>query len=83
MSLYFTNEWFIHQQVVDKKTCNKIKNLGKGNWEESSVDTSAGTTDEERRTGKKGDYKTDRKMQNKPSFLDILTNGYMILLGLI
>ena len=61
MSLYFTNEWFIHEQVVDKKTCNKIKNLGKGKWEESSVDTSTGTTDEERILGKKGDYKTDPK----------------------
>ena len=63
MSLYFTNEWYIHEQVVDKKTCDKIKNLGKGNWEESSVDTSKGTTDEERRIGKKGDYKPDKKVR--------------------
>ena len=61
MSLYFTNEWYIFKQIVDKQTCNKIKNLGKGKWEESSVDTSKGITDEERRTGKKGDYKTDKK----------------------
>ena len=61
MSLYFTNEWFIFERVIDKQTCNKIKNLGKGNWEESSVDTSTGTTEEERRIGKKGDYKPDKK----------------------
>ena len=54
MALYFTNEWYILPQVVDKKTCDKIKNLGRGNWEESSVDTKSTTTDEERRTGRKG-----------------------------
>ena len=59
MSLYFTNEWYIFNKEIDKKTCDKIKNLGKGKWEESSVDTSKVITDEERRTGKKGDYKTD------------------------
>jgi len=63
MSLYFTNEWFIHEQVVDKKTCNQIKNLAKGNWEASSVDTQSGTTDEERKTGRKGDYKPDKSVR--------------------
>ena len=61
MSLYFTNEWFIHEQAVNKKTCDKIRKLGHGKWEESSVDTQVGITDEERRTGKKGDYKPDHK----------------------
>ena len=61
MSLYFTNEWFIFEQQIDKTTCNKIKKLAQGNWQESSVDTSKGTTDEERKTGKKGDYKPDPK----------------------
>ena len=63
MALYFTNEWYILPQVVDKKTCDKIKNLGRGNWEESSVDTKSTTTDEERRTGRKGDYKPDPKVR--------------------
>ena len=63
MSLYFTNEWYIFKQELDKKTCNKIKKLGQGNWEPSSVDTSKETTDEERRTGKKGDYKPDKKVR--------------------
>ena len=63
MSLYFTNEWFIFDKVIDKTTCNKIKKLGQGKWEPSSVDTSKGTTDEERRIGKKGDYKPDPKIR--------------------
>ena len=63
MSLYFTNEWYIFNGEVDKQTCNKIKKLAQGKWEESSVDTSKETTDEERRTGKKGDYKPDPKQR--------------------
>ena len=51
------NEWYIFQEALDKKTCNKIKRLVKDTWEESWVDTSKDTTDEERITGKKGDYK--------------------------
>ena len=61
MSLYFTNEWYIFNGEVDKQTCNKIKKLAQGKWEKSFVDTSKETTDEERRTGKKGDYKPDPK----------------------
>ena len=56
-----TNEWYIFQGALDKKTCNKIKRLAKDNWEESSVDTSKGVTDEERITGSKGDYKPDHE----------------------
>ena len=56
-----TNEWYIFHDALDKKTCNKIKRLAKDNWEESSVDKSKGITDEERKTGKKGDYKSDPK----------------------
>ena len=63
MSLYFTNEWYIFNGEVDKQTCNKIKKLAQGNWEESSVDTSKEVTDEERRTGKKGEYKPDYKVR--------------------
>ena len=56
-----TNEWFIFEGALDKKTCNKIKRLAKNNWLESAVDTSRDITDEERKTGKKGDYKPDSK----------------------
>jgi len=57
-----TNEWFIFEaDSIDKKTCNKIKRWASKKWETSSVDTSKGTTDEERKTGKKGDYKVDPK----------------------
>ena len=56
-----TNEWYIFEGALDKKTCNKIKRLARNNWEESSVDTSKGITDEERKTGRKGDFKPDPK----------------------
>ena len=47
MSISNTNEWYVFGGgTVDKKTCNKIKRLAQGNWEESSVDTSKETTDE-------------------------------------
>ena len=71
MSLYFTNEWFIFNEEVDKKTCDKIKRLAQGKWEESAVDTSKETTDEERRTGKKGDYKPDPKVRISDVFWTI------------
>ena len=61
MTISFLNEWFVFNREVDKKTRDKIKRLPQGNWKESSVDTSKGATDEERKTGKKGDYKTDPK----------------------
>ena len=61
MSLFFTNEWYIFNQEIDKKTRDKIKRLPQGKWEDSSVDTSKGITGEERLRGKKGDYKPDPK----------------------
>ena len=63
MALYFTNEWYIHQQVVDKKTCNKIKKWASKKWESAYVDTSKGITDEERKTGRKQEFKPDPKMR--------------------
>ena len=56
-----TNEWFVFNKVLDKKTCNKIKKLAQGNWVESSVDTQRETSQEERKTGRKGDWKPDPK----------------------
>ena len=61
--MYTTNEWYIFGGALDKKTCNKIKNLARNNWKESSVDTSKGTTDEERKSGKEPDFKPDPKMR--------------------
>ena len=56
------NEWYVFDaDTIDKKTCNKIKRLASKKWEPSSVDTSKVTTDEERKTGRKGDYKPDPK----------------------
>lgn len=57
-----TNEWFIFEaDSIDKKTCNKIKRWASKKWEPSAVDISKETTDEERKTGRKGDYKPDPK----------------------
>ena len=58
-----TNEWYIFEGALDKKTCNKIKRLAKDNWEESSVDTQKEITNEERKTGKKPDFKPDPKIR--------------------
>jgi len=58
------NEWFTFGEgAVDKKTCNKIKKLASKKWETPSVDIKEGITGEERKTGKKGDYKPDSKIR--------------------
>jgi len=55
-----TNEWCIFKEVLDSKTCSKLKNAyKKDGWEPSSVDVSKGITNEERRYGRHGDYKED------------------------
>jgi PKHD-type hydroxylase len=56
------NEWYVFEKdTIDKKTCTKIKNWAKDKWRPSAVDTSKDITDEERKIGKKGDYKPDSK----------------------
>ena len=58
------NEWYVFDAgTVDKKSCNKIKKWASKKWEPSSVDTSKDITDEERKTGRKGDYKPDPKLR--------------------
>ena len=57
-----TNEWYVYNSgVIDKKTCNEIKNLGKGRWEETAVDNTKSISDEERKTGSPGDYRPNHK----------------------
>ncbi len=51
--MYSTNEWFYFTTGMDKKTCDKIRNSAKGNWEKSQVDTKEGITEAERTTGVK------------------------------
>ena len=54
------NEWYVFEKdTIDKKTCTKIKNWAKDKWRPSAVDTSGDSTDEERISGKKPDYKPD------------------------
>ena len=64
MSIANTNEWYVFSaDTIDKKTCNKIKKWASKKWESSAVDTQTGTTDEERKTGRKGDFKPDSKVR--------------------
>ena len=59
--MQLTNEWFFWNSALDKKTCNKIKALGKGNFNPAEVDKKKGTTDEERKTGRSKDIGEDKK----------------------
>ena len=63
MGRYFTNEWYTFNQVLDKETCDRIKNLAKGKWVQSVVDTKNTISDEERVTGQQGDYKSDSNIR--------------------
>ena len=58
--MFSTNQWFYFTDALDKKTCNKIRNSAKGKWRESTVNTKKDTTDEERKTGAKPIYATDK-----------------------
>ena len=60
--MYATNEWFVLNGAVDKKTCNKIKKLP-SSWQESAVDTQTDTTLAERKTGRKGNFKSDSTLR--------------------
>ena len=58
------NEWFYFgKDTINKKTCNKIKRLGQSKWELASVDSQKSTTDEERKTGRKGEFAVDKKIR--------------------
>ena len=63
MSGASTNEWFVFQGAINKSTCTKIKRLVKNNWESSIVDTQVGISDEERKSGRRGDWKIDSKVR--------------------
>jgi PKHD-type hydroxylase len=59
--MHNTNDWFYFIGALDKKTCNKIRNTAKGNWEKSGVDTKKDTTNEERISGAKPIPGIDKK----------------------
>jgi PKHD-type hydroxylase len=55
--MFLTNEWYYFVNGIDKKTCNKIKRLASGKWENSKVEIGdTETTAEERVTGRKLSY---------------------------
>ena len=62
--MHSINEWYFFTEGLDKKTCNKIINSAKGKWEESEVDTKKDElTDEERISGEKLIYDTNKKVR--------------------
>ena len=64
MSLPTTNEWYVFEAGdIDKKTCNKILKAVGQDWRPAALDISKTITEEERKTGRKGDYKSDPKMR--------------------
>jgi len=63
MSFLFTNEWFVFKNVIDKKTCDRIKNLGRAKWTDSTVESATIITEEERLTGRSLDYEKNTKVR--------------------
>ena len=61
--MQLTNEWFFWTSQIDKKTCNKIKALGKDDFNPARVDKKRGTTDEERKTGRERELGEDKKVR--------------------
>ena len=59
--MQLTNEWFFWTSALDKKTCNKIKALGKNDFSAAEVDTKKEISDEERKTGRKKEPGKDKK----------------------
>jgi len=59
--MQLTNEWFFWTSALDKKTCNKIKALGKNDFKPAQIDKKKGTTDEERKTGRVQEIGEDKK----------------------
>ena len=55
------NEWFIFDDALDDKTCNKLKRHASKKWEVSAVDTKKETTDEERKSGRKTEMAVDKR----------------------
>ena len=59
--MQLTNEWYFWTSELDKKTCNKIKALGKDDFKLATVDTKKGTSDEERINGRIEELGLDKK----------------------
>ena len=61
--MQLVNEWFYFNNAIPEKICNKIKKLGDGCFESATVDTYKGTTEEERKIGRKSDFNVDAKIR--------------------
>ena len=63
MSINFVNDWFIFDNAIDKKTCNKIKKVAEGKWIESTINSRTSFTEEERLIGRKPNYVNNTKVR--------------------
>jgi len=61
--MQLTNEWFFYTSAIDKKTCNKIKALGKNDFKSAVIDLKEETTDEERINGREEEFGLDKKIR--------------------
>ena len=63
--MFLTNEWYIFEGALNKKTCNRLIELGNKGFEKAVVAKSKETTAKERVEGKKEDFKLDKKKERK------------------
>lgn len=61
--MYLTNEWYFFTSAIDKKTCNKIKSLGKDAFKPANVDKKQRITDEERKAVKSKAFGEDSSIR--------------------
>ena len=60
--MYLTNDWYFYDSVLDKRTCNRLKALGKRFSSGATVDRSLAETDDiERINGRETDYGVDKE----------------------
>jgi len=59
--MYLTNEWYFFTSAIDKKTCNKIKSLGKDTFKSAEVDIRREIEQEDRKTGIPIESSVDRE----------------------
>jgi PKHD-type hydroxylase len=59
--MYLINEWYFFTSAIDKKTCNKIKALGKDTFRSAEVDRQRKIEEEDRKTGIEQKYTVDKE----------------------
>ncbi len=59
--MFLTNEWHFFEGALDKKTCNRLIELGNKGFEKAVVAKSEEITAKERVEGKKEKFELDEK----------------------